>query len=235
MAGGMAQTETWDPKKYTPFKPGVPTAQVLSTFPSIRTTVDLAAIAPETASAMEIVQFVKEAEVDPLYFERSYYVAPGEEVTKPYALFLKALEDSGHYAIAKLAMHNREHVVLIRPDREGLVLHTLFYPDELHVSNRQKIPAKAEASKKELELASQLIKQLSAPFKPDQFHDTYRDNVEKLIEQKENGERVAKHPAKAHKAKVVDLMDALRKSLAEQEKTKPIPAASKRVRRRKAA
>ena len=120
---------------------------------------ELEAIAPSTASTMEIVQFVKESEVDPIYFERSYYVAPGEEVTKPYALFLKALEDSGHYAIAKLAMHNREHIVLIRPDQEGLVLHTLFYPDELHVSNRQTIPKKAEATKKELELAAQLIKQ----------------------------------------------------------------------------
>src|SRR3569833_148761 len=89
---------------------------------------ELEAIAPATASTMEIVQFVKEAEVDPIYFERSYYVAPGEEVTKPYALFLKALEDSGHYAIAKLAVMHREHIVLIRPAREGLVLHTLFYP-----------------------------------------------------------------------------------------------------------
>jgi len=103
---------------------------------------------------------------------------------------------ASNYAIAKLAMHNREHIVLIRPDREGLVLHTLFYPDELHISNRQSIPKKSEATKKELELASQLIKQLSAPFKPKEFHDTYRENVEKLIEQKENGEHVAKHPAK---------------------------------------
>jgi DNA end-binding protein Ku len=195
---------------------------------------ELEAIAPATASTLEIVQFVKESEVDPLYFERSYYVAPGEDVTKPYALFLKALEDSGHYALGKLAMHNREHIVLIRPDREGLLLHTLFYPDELHVSNRQPIPAKAAATKKELELAAQLIKQLSAPFKPAEFHDTYRENVEKLIERKENGEEAAKQP-KAHKAKVVDLMDALRKSLAQKEKTKPIRAASKRPRHGKAA
>jgi len=182
---------------------------------------ELEAIAPATASTMDILQFVKEGDVDPIYFERSYYVAPGEEVTKPYALFLKALEDSGHYAIAKLAMHNREHIVLIRPDREGLVLHTLFYPDELHVSNRQSIPKKAEATKKELELASQLIKQLSAPFKPDAFHDAYRENVEKLIEQKEKGEQVAKHPAKRQKAPVIDLMEALKKSLgAQKPKTK---------------
>jgi DNA end-binding protein Ku len=170
---------------------------------------------------MDILQFVREADVDPIYFERSYYVAPGEEITKPYALFLKALENSGHYAIAKLAMHNREHIVLIRPDQKGLVLHTLFYPAELHVSNRQAIPKKAEATKKELELAAQLIKSLSAPFKPQEFHDTYRENVEKLIEQKEKGERVAKHPAKRQKAPVIDLMEALKKSLgAQKPKTK---------------
>jgi len=181
---------------------------------------ELEAIAPSTASTMDIVQFVKESDVDPIYFERSYYVAPGEEVTRPYALFLKALEDSGHYAIAKLAMHNREHIVLIRPDEKGLVLHTLFYPDELHVSNRQAIPKKAEATKKELELASQLIKSLAGPFKPQEFHDTYRENVEKLIEQKEKGEHVAKRPPKRQKAPVVDLMEALKKSLGKTKRTR---------------
>ncbi|HXE62292.1 MAG TPA: Ku protein [Bryobacteraceae bacterium] len=191
---------------------------------------ELEAIAPATASTMDIVQFVKESEVDPIYFERSYYVAPIEEVTRPYALFLKALEDSGHYAIAKLAMHNREHIVLIRPDREGLVLHTLFYPGELHVSNRQTIPKKAEATKKELELAAQLIRQLSAPFKPQEFHDTYRENVEKLIEQKEKGEHVAKHPAKRQKAPVIDLMEALKKSLGTSEAARTQKAKTKRKR-----
>jgi DNA end-binding protein Ku len=191
---------------------------------------ELEAIAPATASTMDIVQFVKESDVDPIYFERSYYVAPSEEITRPYALFLKALEDSGHHAIAKLAMHNREHIVLIRPDPQGLVLHTLFYPNELHVSNRQSIPKKAEATKKELELASQLIRHLSAPFKPQEFHDTYRENVEKLIEQKEKGEHVAKHPAKRHKAPVIDLMEALKKSLGTSEAARGQKAKTKRKR-----
>ncbi len=192
---------------------------------------ELEAIAPATASTMEIVQFVKESEVDPIYFEHSYYVAPGEEVTKPYALFLKALSESGHHTIAKLAMHNREHVVLIRPDKEGLVLHTLFYPNELHVSNRQSIPSKTAATKKELDLASQLIRQLSAPFKPEQFHDAYRENVEKLIAQKEKGEHVAKK-AKPHRAPVIDLMEALKKSLGKSEAAHTKKA---RTRRKKAA
>lgn len=173
---------------------------------------ELAAIAPETASTMEILQFVRESEVDPIYFEHSYYVAPAEDVTKPYALFLKALEESGHQAIAKIAMHNREHIVLIRSDKESLVLHTLFYPNEIHAARKEGIPSKAAATKKELELAIQLVKQLAAPFKPEQFHDTYRENVEKLIEQKTKGEPVKKEQ-KTHRAPVIDLMEALKKSL----------------------
>jgi len=194
---------------------------------------ELESVAPETASTMEIIQFVRESEVDPVYFETSYYVAPGDNITKPYALFLKALKDSGHDAIAKLSMHGREHIVLIRSgnggDEGGLLLHTLYYPDELHEANKQSIPTKVVATKKELELATQLIKQLAAPFKPEQFHDAYRENVEKLIEQKQKGERITKNP-KRKPAPVIDLMEALKKSL----KTKPA-ASAKRTRRTKAA
>jgi DNA end-binding protein Ku len=193
---------------------------------------ELEEIAPKTASTMEIVQFVGESEVDPIYFEHSYYVAPGEDVTKPYALFSKALQESGHDAIAKVAMHGREHMVLIRATEDGLLLHTLFYPNELHESHKQKTPAKAAATKKEIDLATQLIKQLSAPFKPEEFHDTYRENVEKLIEQKAKGERITKQP-KERRAPVIDLMEALKKSL-KSGSTARKPAA-KRVRGRRAA
>src|SRR6202051_578824 len=93
---------------------------------------DLKKIEPPTASTMEIVQFVREAEVDPIFLEHSYYVAPSEDVTKPYELFLKALTKTKYSAIAKISMHSREHVVLIRAAEGGMVLHTLFYPDELN-------------------------------------------------------------------------------------------------------
>jgi DNA end-binding protein Ku len=166
--------------------------------------------APATAGAMEILQFVREADVDPVYFETSYYVGPGENVTKPYALFFSALKDTKYCAIAKLSMHAREHIVLIRPTEDQLILHTLFYPDELHQSNRQKIGAKPSA--KELSLATQLIKQLAGPFKPDEFHDAYRDNVEKLIAQKKKGQKIAIEPH-PKRAPVIDLMEALKKSL----------------------
>jgi DNA end-binding protein Ku len=174
---------------------------------------ELKKIAPPTATTMDIVQFVRESDVDPIYFEHSYYVGPGDDLTKPYALFLKALKETKHSAIAKVSMHGREHVVLIRFFDEDLVMHTLFYPDELHKANRQKVPAKMTATGKETELATELIRRLAGPFNPDEFHDTYRENVEKLVEQKKKGEKVTVAP-KPRRAPVIDLMDALKKSLA---------------------
>ena len=172
---------------------------------------ELKKIAPPTASGMEILQFVGQEEVDPIYFESSYYVAPDEKASKPYVLFRAVLKETGHSAIAKLAMHNREHIVLIRPGDKGLLLHTLFYPDELHQANKAEAPP-AKYTAKELNLAKSLVSALTARFKPDEFHDTYRENVERLIRQKAKGEKVTitKQP---RKAPVIDLMEALQRSL----------------------
>ena len=169
-------------------------------------------IAPATASNMEVLQFVKNDDVDPLWFERSYYVAGDEKVSKPYLLFLRALKETRHSAVAKLSMHGRENVVLIRVASGGLVLHTLFYPDELHKGNRPAAPEKTSSTSKERELAKTLIGQLSGLFKPEEFHDTYRENVERLIEQKRKGEKITLVQQPKHKP-VVDLVEALKKSL----------------------
>jgi DNA end-binding protein Ku len=188
---------------------------------------ELKKIAPATATAMEIVQFVDAADVDPVYFERSYYVAPEEKAEKPFTLFLAALKDSGKDAIARLAMHNREHIVLLRPAEGGLLLHTLFYPDELHKSNKVATPKSAHSAK-ELELARSLIEHLSGPFKPEEFHDRYRESVERLIREKEKGRKITtvKQP---HKAPVIDLMEALKRSLKSKE-----PASAAKTERRPA-
>jgi DNA end-binding protein Ku len=195
---------------------------------------ELSSIVPATAGVMEILQFVKETDVDPIYFEHSYYVGPEEKVGKPYALFMKALEETKYSAIAKVSMHSREHVVLIRSAENQLILHTLFYEDELHAANKQTIPAASSATKKELELATALIRQLAGPFKPGQFQDTYRENVEKLIEQKKKGERVTPEP-KPRKAPVIDLMEALKKSLKSVPPAKETKTPGKPAKRRKAA
>ncbi|HEY4362013.1 MAG TPA: Ku protein [Bryobacteraceae bacterium] len=173
---------------------------------------DLKKIEPPTAAAMEVIQFVREEEVDPIFFEQSYYVAPDENAAKPYTLFLRALAATHFGAIAKISMHNREHVVMIRAAKDGLLLHTLFYAKELHTEKKQASPAKANATKQEVDLAVKLIHQLAAPFKPEQFHDTYRENVERLIDEKKKGHTISAEP-KPRKAAVVDLMEALKKSL----------------------
>lgn len=173
---------------------------------------ELKKIAPPTASTMDIVQFVRNDEVDPIYFESSYYVGPEENAGKPYQLFLQALAVTKYHAIAKLAMYGREHIVLIRPSEGAMVLHTLYYPDELHEANR--VPkSSSKLPPKEVELAKSLVQHLAAPFKPSEFHDSYRENIERLIEQKQKGRPVSA-TAQPKRAPVIDLMEALKRSLA---------------------
>jgi len=174
---------------------------------------ELKKIAPATATTMEIVQFVRDKEVDPIYFESSYYVAPDEAISTPYELFLQALTDAQYDAIAKLTMHNREHSVLIRAAKSGLLLHTLFYPNELRAANQPAVKPGKRPSGKELSLAKDLIQHLAGRFNPEQLHDTYRENVEQLIEQKRKGQKVTSIQ-RPRKAPVVDLMEALKRSLA---------------------
>jgi DNA end-binding protein Ku len=177
------------------------------------TSADLEKIAPATARTMEIVQFVKSSEVDPIFLEKSYYVAPEKDVSKPYMLLAHTMRLSGYDAIAKLSMHGREHVVTIRATDDGLVLHTLYFLNEMHEANKVKIDKK-EFSKQEVTLAQKLIETLAAPFDPKQFHDEYRQNVETLIEQKRKGQKIKPVPQK-RVAPVVSIMEALQKSLAQ--------------------
>lgn len=194
---------------------------------------ELKQIAPATAAAMEILQFVRDDEVDPIYFETSYYVAPEAAAAKPYELFAQALEQTKYHAIGKLAMHGREHIVLIRARSGSMVLHTLFYPNELHEASR--VTGKAtKLSAKEMELAKSLVRHLAAPFKPSTLHDSYRENVERLIQQKQKGEKISA-VAKPKKAPVVDIMEALKQSLAAPEsrgsRSKPRTSAPKKPKR----
>jgi len=135
---------------------------------------------------------------------------------------MTALTETKRDAIAKVAMHNREHVVLIRPADGGLVLHTLYYEDELHKANRAEAQ-KTKFSGKELDMAKSLVERLTATFKLSEFHDTYRENVQRMIEEKKKGQKIT--PVKQpRKAPVIDLMEALKKSL----QSKPRPASSER-------
>jgi DNA end-binding protein Ku len=180
---------------------------------------ELKKIAPPTATTMDIVQFVRSDEVDPIYFESSYYVGPDENASKPYQLFLQALVLTKYHAIAKLAMHGREHIVLIRPAEGSMVLHTLFYPNELHTANRAAPKSASKLPPKEVELAKSLVQHLAGPFKPSEFHDAYRENIERLIAQKQKGKTVSE-TVQPKRAPVIDLMEALRRSLADTASTR---------------
>jgi DNA end-binding protein Ku len=190
---------------------------------------ELKKIAPPTASTMDILQFVRDDEVDPIFLESSYYLAPEKAVSKPYALLLKAMTDTKHYAVAKVSMHSREHIVVIRPTEDGMVLHTLYYVNELHKANATGRTIKSQFSAKEMQLAKSLIGSLASPFKPEVFHDQYRENVERLLEQKEKGQKVAavKQPKVAP---VVDILAALQRSLKESSKTASKKVSKKRTR-----
>jgi DNA end-binding protein Ku len=174
---------------------------------------ELEKIAPPTATVMEIVEFVRMEEIDPIFFQTSYYVAPEESVSKPYSLLLEAMKETKYDALAKVAMHGREHIVILRPSDRNIVLHTMYFVDELHKANEVPVPSTAKFAKKEVDLAKKLIETLATQFKPEQFHDEYKRNVEELIEKKRKGQKVT--PIRQPKtAPVVDLMQALQQSLA---------------------
>jgi len=194
-------------------------------------------IEPKTAKTMEILEFVKASEVDPVYFESSYYMLPEEAGRRPYALLTKALEETEYYAIAKLTMHNREYTVIVRPHDGGMMLHTMYYAEEVREVEGFGAPD-VELKEAEVKVAHQLIEALSAEWDPEKFHDTFQDNLKNLIQTKLEGGKIAEVEKPKKLAPVVDLMSALKQSLAEMEgKKKPAaatrePAAAKRSRGR---
>lgn len=171
-------------------------------------------IEPKTAKAMEILQFVKEDEVDPIYFESSYFLMPEEGGEKPYHLLVKAMEESHFLGIAKLTMHNREYTVILRPKSNGMVLHTMYYADEVREVEGFG-EERSQVKPAELKVANQLIEALADKFDPKRFHDTYEENLKALIKARLEGHEVTPVEKASKPAKVVDLMDALRQSLAQ--------------------
>jgi len=174
---------------------------------------ELDKIEPPSAKVMEILEFVKLSEVDPLYLDASYYVAPEEGGLKAYQLLMQAMKESNYAAIAKLTMHQREHIVIIRPsDKGGLTLHTMFYSTEIRAA--ESIPTdNVEVKDQEKKLAHQLIDSLAAPFQPQKYRDEYQENVRAMIAAKLKGQEVTE-VTQPHMAPVIDLMEALKKSIA---------------------
>jgi DNA end-binding protein Ku len=172
---------------------------------------DIKNAAPKTARVMEILEFVKASEVDPVYFESSYYVSPDEAGEKPYALLFDALRRTGYVGVAKAAMHNREHIVILRPGPKGIVLHTMYYAHEVRGVEEFRTDLSLVRDK-EVELATGLIEALAAGFEPDKYKDSYRENLLSMIEAKKAGREVVATPI-TQPAKVVDILEALKASL----------------------
>ena len=177
-------------------------------------------VAPQTAKVMEIQEFVKADAVDPIYLETSYYMAPDEAGEKPYALLFDALKKSGYMGIAKVTMHNREHVVILRPGANGVLLHTMYFSHEIRKVDEFRTDLSL-VKEKELALAQSLVEALAAEFEPDKYKDSYRENLLQMIESKKEGKEIVATP-EPRQEKVVDILEALKASLAVAKK----PAAS---------
>jgi DNA end-binding protein Ku len=185
---------------------------------------DIRKVAPKTAKVMEILEFVKAGEVDPVYLDSSYYMAPDEGGEKPYALLFAALKKTGYYGVAKVAMHNREHIVILRPGQHGMLLHTMYFADEVRKTEEFRTDTE-NIREKELALALNLVESLASDFEPQKYSDNYRDNLRTMIQAKIEGNSVVETP-ETHIAPVIDIMEALKKSL---EMRKPPAVAAESV------
>lgn len=170
---------------------------------------EVAALRAPTSTELAITEFVQLEEIDPLFFDASYYVAPDGGGEKGYALLHRALAESGYAAIGALAMHGREHATVIRPGRRGLVAHTLFYANEVRADEE---PAADDGlvNPKELELAKLFVRALAAHFDPAKLKDAFQERLRALIQSRTE---TAAAPRPRERAPIVDIMEALRKSL----------------------
>ncbi len=185
---------------------------------------DLESVQPKTAKVMEITQFVDAAEIDGVYLESSFYVQPDDAGEKPYTLLYAAMKDSHRAAVAQLSMHNREHIVCLRPGPRGLILHTLFYKEEIRETSEFRADV-TTLNQPEMKMAQTLIEAMTGKFEPDQYKDTYRERIQAMIAEKVKGHKVVEAPQSETAAPVIDIMEALKRSLSGLKK----PAASDQV------
>jgi len=179
---------------------------------------ELEALDPEKTRTIDIVDFVDESEIDPIYYDHPYYLVPDQGAGKAYRLLLEAMQEAGKVAIAKVVIRSKESLVAIRPADEVLTMSTMLFHDEVvPVDRLDDLPGKEKGSKvtkRELDMAEQLIGSLASDFDPEKYRDDYRDRVLDLIERKAEGEEVAVAPPPAEEEKPVpDLMAALEASI----------------------
>lgn len=179
---------------------------------------ELEELDPESTHTIDIEDFVDLDQIDPLFFDSSYYVVPDERGSKPYRLLLEAMRDANKVGIAKVVMRTKQYLVAVRPVGEALVMSTMNFADEVVPQDElEGLPGpdkSAQVSDRELKMAQQLIDSLSTDFDPTKYHDTYREQVLDLVERKAEGQEIVAQPAAERPTPVVDLMAALEASLA---------------------
>jgi DNA end-binding protein Ku len=174
---------------------------------------ELKALNPEPTNAIEIAEFVPLENVDPIYFEKSYYLGPDKGGDRPYRLLAEAMKQTGRAALARYAARGKDHLVLLRPFEGGLIMQQLRYADELRPFSEVPL-GPAEVKEPELRLAIQLIDQIAAEeFRPEEYEDHVRLRTRELIDQKIQGHEITAAPPEAPRAQIIDLMAALKASL----------------------
>jgi len=175
---------------------------------------ELKKLETEATRMIDIAEFVPLEKVDPIYFEKTYYLGPDKGGDKAYRLLSDAMVKMDRVALAKFVMRGKENLVLIRASQDGLMLHTMYYADEVRDFGEIDKGADAKIKTGELELAQRLIEELSTKeFKPEQYHDEYRDRLLEVVESKVEGKEITSIGPQEQRAQVIDLMDALKQSL----------------------
>jgi DNA end-binding protein Ku len=189
---------------------------------------ELKALEGEASKMIDIAEFVPLAKVDPIYFEKTYYLGADKGGEKPYRLLADAMEKSGQVALATFVMRGKESLVLIRAAQGGLMLHTMYFADEVRAFNEVDKGESAKIKEGELDLAIKLIDGLAAEdFDPARYKDAYRERVLEMLDKKAEGQELAAVPAPAKRRQVIDLMDALKESLAARKP--PVKATTKKA------
>jgi DNA end-binding protein Ku len=171
---------------------------------------DLDRLDIELTKTIDICDFVDLDEIDPIYFRKAYYLLPQEGGEKPYRLLARALDETSKVGIAKVVIRNKQHLAALRPYEKILVLETMYYADE--VRQPEKVDGRVQLRKPEVELAKSLVENLSEPFDPEKYDDTYREELLQLLRAKAKGKPLPE-PEQEEEGEVVDLMAALRESV----------------------
>lgn len=187
---------------------------------------DIESIMPETRKSIEILDFVNLEQIDPIYFDKTYFLSPNETGDKAYTLLREAMNRTGKIAIAKITIRSKESLAAVRLYKNAIVMETIFYPDEVRsVEHVPGLPGQVELNESEMNMAVQLIENLATDFAPEKYTDDYRAKLTELIHAKIEGAEIQEAPEAPRLGKVVDLMAALQASLEATKNEKAAPPA----------